>query len=395
MIIHPWKTTLSSRFKEPRFERIQILLGPRQTGKTTSLLQLQKEIGTNLCVLSSADLQQHIGVLWIEQQWEKARRVALENGRAYLFLDEIQKISNWSEAVKKLWDEDKSKKNKIYVCLTGSSSLSIQSGLSESLAGRFEVVPATHGTWSDFKELTNGKLEQYIYFGCYPGSLDLISDEERWRAYVNQSIIEAVLSRDILLLARVDKPSLLRQLFHLGCEYTGQILSFNKMIGQLQDAGNSTTLSHYLSLLDQAFMLKGLQQFHLQGIRTRASSPKYQVHNNALLSALGIYSFKEAYSSPEIWGRYVESCVGTYLVNQARIDGFNVFYWRVKNDEVDFVVQKGRNKILAIEVKSGRRGKLSGLKEFKKKFPDSKTLVLQLQDGSLGEFLLKNPLDYI
>ena len=382
-----WVPILIHRLNEAK-PLIQIVLGPRQVGKTTSLDQVASTWSSKHVISKSADDHRMDGGLWIDQAWDEARQIYKESsGKPVLLIfDEIQKIDQWSETVKKNWDFDIKSKLTIRVVLSGSSSLSLQKGLSESLAGRFEVIAATHLSLGEFKELSSGDLDQYIYFGGYPGAIQFMGDEDRWRHYIIQSIIESVLSRDILMLTRVDKPSLLRRLFFLASEYSGQLLSYQKMTGQLQDAGNTTTLAHYLDLLNQAYLTCGLKKFEGRKPRLRSSSPKLQTHNNALMSAISKWTFKEARNSADIWGRYVESCVGAHLINQARIEGFDVHYWRDGNLEVDFVVTYG-SKFLAIEVKSGRGGKVSGLHAFKKTFPSAKTILID--KNNLEDFLLK------
>lgn len=365
---------------------IQILLGPRQVGKTTSIMQLAESWTPEHVVYKSADDHQPDGGIWIEQAWRQARAKhrAMDGKPALLILDEIQKVAQWSETVKKLWDEDVRQKSTLRVVLSGSSALSIQKGLSESLAGRFEIIPATHLSLSEFILLTTRGLEDFIFFGGYPGALLFINDEARWTQYVLHSIVESVLSRDILMLTRVDKPALLRRLFQTGCEYSGQMISYQKLMGQLQDAGNTTTLAHYLSLLDQAFLMRGLNKFEAGKFRRRGSSPKFQVHNNALMSVMSRNSFAEVRQQPDLWGRYIESAVGAHLVNLSRVQGFEVNYWREGDNEVDFVVSIG-GRHLGIEVKSGRRGKLSGLKKFTDKYSGVKAMVVD--DKNLSEVL--------
>ena len=385
-IIHrSWQPTLAERMREST-PLIQILLGPRQVGKTTSITQLADEWPGQQVVFKSADDQLPEGSIWIEQAWREARsRQSADSGaQVLLILDEIQKIPQWSETVKRLWDEDIRHRRQLCVVMSGSSALTIQKGLSESLAGRFEIIPATHLSFSEFVQITGRSLDHFIFFGGYPGALNFIDDERRWSQYILQSIIESVLSRDILLLTRVDKPALLRRLFQIGCEFSGQLISYQKMLGQLQDAGNTTTLAHYLTLLDQAYLLRGLHKFEPGRFRRRASSPKLQVHNNALMSVMSRQTFAEVRRQPDLWGRYVESAVGAHLVNLSRIQGFDLSYWREANQEVDFVLSmSGRH--LAIEVKSGRRGKLAGLKSLKDKFKNVQAMVVD--ESNLADFL--------
>jgi predicted AAA+ superfamily ATPase len=389
-----WIVEIENRLQEDK-SHIQILLGPRQIGKTTSLLALQQKLGPTRCVYSTADDKQTLGSVWIEQEWERTLKLSKSNNQiqnVVLILDEIQKISNWSETVKKLWDQNAKDHSKMKVILSGSSSLAIQSGLSESLAGRFELIPAVHATFAEFQSLSNLGIDHFIYYGAYPGSLELLNDPTRWKSYILSSLIETVLSRDILSLARVHKPALLKRLFQLGCAYSGQILSYQKAMGQLQDAGNTTTLAHYLELLDYAFLIKGLTKYEGgKKISSRSSSPKFLPYSTALSSALNDLSFEELKDSSDLWGRQVESAVGAYLVNESRKQSLLVQYWREGNDEVDFVLSQGA-KAVAIEVKSGRSGKFhKGLAAFKQKFPKAKTIVVGDSGFKLEDFF-KSPL---
>jgi hypothetical protein len=289
--------------------------------------------------------------------------------------------------VKVLWDQDSAKRLRLHVVLLGSAPLLVQRGLSESLAGRFEVIPVTHWSLAEMKAAFRWGLDEYVYYGGYPGSAPLVSEPQRWRQYVLHSLVETTISKDILELRRVDNPALLRRLFELGCQYSGQILSLTKMLGQLQERGNTSTLAHYLDMLRGCGLLEGLQKYAGQRVRQRASSPKLQVYNNALLTALENVAFAEARKDTEYWGRLVESAIGTHLVNQARLSDLNVFYWRDVNQEVDFVLVKG-GKIIAIEVKSTRRRtSLRGMEAFAKQFKVHKKLLVGGQGIPLEEFL--------
>lgn len=375
MYRRPVYHTLLARLKEPR-KFLQVLSGPRQTGKTTLVRQVMEafNIPNHYASADEPTLQSRT---WIEQQWEICRLLASGNKQgAILILDEIQKVSGWSEVIKRLWDRDTADKIRLKVVVLGSSPVLIQSGLTESLAGRFEIIPVVHWSYPEMRDAFGWNLEQFIYFGGYPGSADLISDRQRWARYIIDSLIETTISRDILLITRVDKPALLRRLFLLGCDYSGQILSYQKMLGQLHDAGNTTTLAHYLDLLSGAGMLTGLQKIFTQSVRQRASSPKLQVLNTALLSSQSNLSFEAAQKDREFWGRLVESAVGAHLINSAAGTNIRVFYWRERGREVDFVLQSGKT-IAAIEVKSGyRKGSLPGMEEFSRAFkPKLKLLV--------------------
>ena len=381
--------TLIGRLAEPR-RFIQVVAGPRQVGKTTLVQQVCEAIGLPV-QFSSADEPTLRGPEWIAQQWEIARLKRGSEG-AILVLDEVQKISAWSEAVKRLWDEDTRKQIALKVVLLGSSPLLIQRGLSESLAGRFEVLHLPHWSAREMGEAFGWTVQKSIFYGGYPGAASLIADHDRWVRYVRDSLIETTLSRDVLLLSRVDKPALLRRMFELGCRYSGQILSYTKMIGQLQDAGNTTTLAHYLGLLSAAGMLTGISKFAGEVVRSRGSSPKLQVLDTALFSAMAGYRFDEALADREHWGRLTESAVGAHLANAAASGQCELFYWRERNREVDFVVRTGR-KLIAIEVKSGRsQNVLAGMQAFNDAFkPDQ--LLLVGGDGIAVEEFLQMPLE--
>jgi len=292
----PVLTHIIRRLEEPR-RFLQVLAGPRQVGKTTLVRQAMETLGKRSSY-ATADAPTPGDTVWLDQQWENARRQCGECGTWLLALDEIQKIPHWSENVKRLWDEDTTTGLDLHVVILGSSPLLVQKGLTESLAGRFELIHVGHWRWEEMREAFGWTIDQYIYFGGYPGAAPLIDDEPRWRRYLLDSLIETTLSRDILLMARVDKPALLRQVFRLGCEYSGQILSYQKMVGQLQDAGNTTTLAHYLDLLAGAGMVCGLPKYAGEEVRQRASSPKLQVLNQGLKSAQAIDTFKATRQDP-------------------------------------------------------------------------------------------------
>ncbi|HLG52551.1 MAG TPA: DUF4143 domain-containing protein, partial [Steroidobacteraceae bacterium] len=310
-----------------------------------------------------------------------------------LVLDEIQKIPNWSETVKRLWDTDTKARIPLKVVVLGSAPLLISRGLTESLAGRFELLYLPHWSYSEMHAAFDWSLEQYVFYGGYPGSAPLIRDGQRWRRYVVDSLIETTIARDVLLLSRVDKPALLRRVFELGCKYSGQILSYTKMLGQLQDAGNTTTLAHYLELLSAAGMVGGLQKFAGEAVRQRGSSPKLQVFNTALMTAQSGYTLQEARTDREYWGRLVESAVGAHLTNAAAAGECDVFYWRDRGVEVDFVVRIGRA-ITAIEVKSGKSSQSpSGLVAFEDAFKPQRKLLIG-GDGIVLKAFLSRPIEF-
>lgn len=389
----PHGRDLARRLVGPR-RFLQVVAGPRQVGKTTLVRQVLAELRLPAAQVS-ADEPALRGRGWIEQQWEAARLLARRSGRqgAVLSLDEVHKVPGWSETVKRLWDEDTARSLPVKVVLMGSAPLLVQRGLDESLAGRFEVLRLPHWSLLEMREAFGWPLERYLFFGGYPGAAPLVRAPRRWARYVKDALVETTISRDVLLLTRVDKPALLRQLFELACSYSGRELSYQKMLGQLQDAGNTTTLAHYLELLAAAGMVTGLQKFAADRARRRASSPKLQVLNTALLTAQSGLTPREARADPELWGRLVESAVGAHLANAAATGLCELFYWREGDLEVDFVVRAGR-RVTAIEVKSGRRrGRLSGVEAFDSAFrPDRKLLVGG--DGIPLESFLERPVEH-
>jgi uncharacterized protein len=380
--------TLLNRLGEAR-RFMQVLSGPRQTGKTTLVRQVIEKLPIP-SHYASADEPAMKDQGWIEQQWETARRfVAGKSAHqaAVLVLDEIQKIPGWSETAKRLWDQDSAGRVPLHVVVLGSAPLLVQRGLAESMAGRFEVIPVTHWPWKEMRKAFGWTLDLYVHYGGYPGAAALIEDPQRWRHYVLESLIEPTLSKDILLMQRVDKPVLLRRLFELGCHYSGRVLSFTKMLGQLQDKGNTVTLAHYLDLLNGCGLIQGLQKYAGQKVRQRGSSPKFQVYNNALITSQGNLSLREAQQDREYWGRLVESAVGAHLLNSARGSAAGVHYWLGRNREVDFVLARG-GKIVAIEVKSNRRkSSLPGIEALAKEFQVHKKLLVGGQGIPLEEFL--------
>ncbi|MFO1292314.1 MAG: ATP-binding protein [Rubrivivax sp.] len=386
----PHGVALAKRLDEPR-RFLQVVAGPRQVGKTTLVRQVLARSGRP-STLVSADEPTLRDRDWLARHWREARELAAGAGRggAVLALDEVQKIPGWSETVKRLWDEDTASGVKLRVLVLGSAPLLLQRGLGESLAGRFETLHLPHWSFGEMQAAFGWSLDEYIVHGGYPGAAPLIDDAARWRRYVLDALIETTISRDVLLLTRVDKPALLRRLFELACRHSGQILSFTKMLGQLQDAGNTVTLAHYLELLAGAGMVTGLQKFAGDAARSRGSSPKLQVLNTALMTASTGLAPDEMRADREFWGRLVESAVGAHLANAAAARDCELFYWRERNREVDFVVRAGR-RLVGIEVKSGRtRGAPAGLSAFSESFRGSRTLLVG-EDGTPIEAFLSQP----
>jgi len=371
----PIAAVVLKRLQEER-KHIQVLSGPRQTGKTTVALHVQHNVKNPVRFVSADEPTSH-GPAWLAQQWELARLDSIGSKKmgSLLIVDEIQKVGNWSETVKRLWDEDTRTGVDLKVLILGSSPWLLQRGLTESLAGRFELHYSPHWSFIEMKQAFGWNLDQYLFYGGYPGAAGLINDYRRWIDYIQHSLIETTLAKDILLLTRIDKPALLRQLFALGCEYSGQILSYQKMLGQLHDAGNTTTLAHYLELLDAAGMISGLQKFALAGVRQRGSSPKMIARNNGLMHAVLGRPPKDALSDARHRGRIIESAAGAHLLNTASPE-VKVYYWRDRNKEVDFVLTKGK-RLVAIEMKSGRqRDALPGLAEFMSQFKNVRPLLV-------------------
>ena len=376
MIIRSQSNDLIARLQEPR-RTIQVVAGPRQVGKTTMVKQVLQQL-TIPSRFFSADGVQADDKDWIAARWDEVR--ALKHFNQYsevvLVIDEVHKINNWSEQVKREWDADTFNDVNIKVVLLGSSRLLLKKGLTESLAGRFEMLSMTHWSFQEMQEAFGWDINQYVYFGGYPGSAPYINNEARWRKYMRESIIAPAIEKDVLQTTYIYKPALMHQLFHLGCAYSGELLSYNKMLGLLQDAGNATTLVNYLEVLSESKLLTGLPKFVMDASRKYRTIPKLQVYNNALLTALteGI-SYGKVFTDPQQWGRWVESAVGCYLLDKADELDCDLFYWRENNEEVDFVLRRAE-KILAIEVKSGKRQSNSGLSTFREMYNPQHSLVV-------------------
>lgn len=385
--------TLKARIQEPR-RFMQVLAGPRQVGKSTLVGQVLQDISIPYS-LEVADAVEPKDSDWIRRVWEGARTTMMLRGESerLLVIDEIQKIANWSEMVKREWDEDTRKHVNLKVVLLGSSRLLLKRGLTESLAGRFELICLGHWSYQEMHDAFGVTLDEYIYFGGYPGAAHMIGDEKRWRKYIKDSLVTPAIEKDVLMTSNIYKPALMKQLFELGCGYSAEILSLTKMMGQLQDAGNVTTLASYLEILDQCALLTGLQKYANDDARKRGSIPKYQVYNNALLTAYKGRSFQTDRTDTMSWGCWVESAVGAHLLSMAEEADYQVYYWREsakskgeKDMEVDFIIVND-GEVTAIEVKSGRRGMNSGLPSFREAFHPKKSFVVGSGGVSLEDFL--------
>lgn len=386
-------STLKERILEPR-KFMQVLVGPRQVGKSTLVDQV---LGTLTIphVIEVADAVDPEDSDWILRIWEAARTtMMLRRLEEYLLvIDEVQKIDNWSEAVKKEWDADTRNRLNLKVVLLGSSRLLLKKGLTESLAGRYELIRMPHWSLQEMRDAFGVTLDQYIYFGGYPGPAGIMNDERRWRKYIKDSLVAPAIEKDVIMTSNIYKPALMKQLFEVGCSYSAEILSLTKLMGQLQDAGNVTTLAGYLEILDQCALLTGLRKFAVDEARKRNSVPKYQVYNNALLTAYEGRGFEIDRTDTKAWGRWVESAVGAHLLSKADDLGYEVYYWREssgykagKDKEVDFIIVRG-GEITAIEVKSGRRGMNSGLPAFVEAFHPKRSFVVGTGGVSLDDFL--------
>lgn len=373
--------TIINRLKERR-RFIQVVMGARQIGKSTVVKQVLKDLDAPY-QFYSADNVPATNSAWISNCWAAVRSLKESNGwdSVILVVDEIQKISNWSEVVKKEWDDDTFHDRDIKVLLLGSSRVLLEKGLSESLAGRFEEIRMSHWSYGEMKECFGFSLDQYLYYGGYPGAASLIDDTDRFQQYIQSSIIEATINKDILMDTPISKPALLRQTFELGAAYSGSLLSLNKMLGALQDAGNTATLAGYINLLNDSGLLGGLQKYSIDTARRKASIPKLQVYNNALKTVYSPLTFEQAITDRKAWGHIFESGIGAYLVSQSFVHRFEVFYWRERNDEVDFILRK-KGSVVAIEVKSNAEKRTEGLEKFRELFKPQKLFIIG--DGGIG-----------
>ena len=404
MFARPLVSELVKRMREIP-ESIIYVSGPRQTGKTTATRQALAKVGIpyRYCSADAGEPVAYFGMpprldseiapsamrdgSWIVQNWNRSRIDARRSERGFvLVLDEIQNVPDWSLTVKGLWDADRFENLPLRVVILGSAHLRLQSSLRESLAGRFEPLRFTHWSLAEMSEAFGFDTESYVYFGGSPGAAKLVHDEDRWRRYVLSSLVEAAIERDILAMTRVRKPALFKQLLELGCELSGQTVSFTKLVGRMQGTGNTTTLARYIDLLSTAGLLAGIEKYSGSRISIKASSPKLNVYNTAYLSAFSDYSFADAKANRVFWGRLVESAVGAHLLNSS-MGNTRVYYWRHVNSEVDFVLRSGA-RLVAVEVKSGTRLRSTrGMKDFAKRYSPLKCVVVGADGVPLSDFL--------
>lgn len=386
MIQRPYFQAITTRVSEQR-KFIQIIEGPRQVGKSTLIKQVLRSISIPW-IHFAADNVPATRSAWISDCWMSARnKLQMEHlPELLLVIDELQKLRNWAEVVKKEWDADTFNDINIKVVLLGSSRVRLEKGLSESLKGRFETIKMPNWSLSEMQQAFGLTTDEYIYYGGYPGAVELRHDIDRWQEYISASIVDATINNDILMDTPIAKPALLRQTFELSSAYSGQMLSLTKMIGQLQDAGNTTTLAHYLDLLAQCGMVCALSKFAMDKARRRNSIPKYQVYNNALMTLYCEHDFTAARADHKLWGRLYESAVGAHIMNCAYTGRFEVYYWRDGNEEVDFVLVKN-SKIVAVEVKSNHDKDTSGLHTFEELFHPHRSILVGEGGIQLETFL--------
>lgn len=374
MYERPQVSVIARRMTEWDNPLMQVIVGPRQTGKSTMLSQALAKQNVPSHVVS-ADDPISPSPAWLRTEWQQARSFATSTGKAILVIDEIQKVPRWPEVVKSLWDADQRTDMPLKVFLSGSSSLLLHKGLEDSLMGRFELVRSPHWNLSECSAAFGYTLDDFLYYGGYPGAARLKGNDARWAAYIRDAVVEPTISQDVLALGDVRKPALMRAVFRLGAAYSGQELSYNKMLGQLSDAGNTVTIASYLDLLEKAGMIATLQRFDHKELARRKSSPRLMVFDTSLMTALSEKGRDGLLGERDLRGHVVESAVGAYLLGRGPSEGFEVYWWREAAQEVDFVLQKGAS-LSAIEVKSGGESSQSGMATFLERHPEAKRIVV-------------------
>lgn len=380
-------TTLSDRLRESR-RFIQVVIGPRQTGKSTGVSQALGKLSAPV-VEYAFDRPRDRRSTKLEEIWGQAREMLGSSPEVILSLDEIQKVPDWSSTVKFLWDEDTRRGNNIKVVATGSSALTLRGGMAESLKGRFEEIASTQWTLAECRDAFGYSLDDFLFFGGYPGAAALKDEPDRWFAYMHDSIIEPTITQDVLEMETVKKPALLRALFEIGAMYSAREISYRKLLGQLDDRGNTEVISHYLDLLSHAGLLSGLRKYDEKPLRSKTSSPRLLVHDTSLMTAASEEDAEALFANPAQKGHLIETAAGAYLLERSRQERFSVRWWRDRNDEVDFVITKGRKRT-AIEVKGGHTRRTKGLGAFVEKYPGTYVLIVGAESCPLEEFLLGN-----
>ncbi|MDE6444287.1 MAG: AAA family ATPase [Muribaculaceae bacterium] len=378
--------TIKSRLEEPR-RFIQVVMGPRQVGKSTVVKQVLQDIDQPYQFFS-ADNVPASNSNWISNCWAAARSLMCNQGleSMIIIIDEIQKIANWSETVKKEWDDDAFNNRNIKLLLLGSSRVLLEKGLSDSLAGRFEEIRMAHWSFSEMSDCFGFSLDEYLFYGGYPGAAPLIKDPDRFQQYIQSAIVDATINKDILMNTPISKPALLRQTFELGSAYSGFLLSLTKMVGALQDAGNTSTIAGYLNLLGDSGLITGLQKYSVDMARRKASIPKLQVFNNSLKTLYSPLNLENAVLDRKLWGHILESGIGAFIINEAFTKHFEVYYWRERDNEVDFILKK-RDSVVAIEVKSNAEKKTDGLNKFKEMFNPTTAFIVGDSGIKVPDFL--------
>lgn len=380
-------TILSDRLRESR-RFIQVVIGPRQTGKSTGVSQALGKLSAPV-VEYAFDRPRDRRSAKLEEIWGQAREMLGSSPEVILSLDEIQKVPDWSSTVKFLWDEDTRRGNNIKVVATGSSALTLRGGMAESLKGRFEEIASTQWTLAECRDAFGYSLDDFLFFGGYPGAAALKDEPDRWFAYMHDSIIEPTITQDVLEMETVKKPALLRALFEIGAMYSAREISYRKLLGQLDDRGNTEVISHYLDLLSHAGLLSGLRKYDEKPLRSKTSSPRLLVHDTSLMTAASEEDAEALFANPAQKGHLIETAAGAYLLERSRQERFSVRWWRDRNDEVDFVITKGRKRT-AIEVKGGHTRRTKGLGAFVEKYPGTYVLIVGAESCPLEEFLLGN-----
>lgn len=377
---------IAERIQEPwRF--IQVLVGPRQIGKTTAVRQAIERACIEHLVVEATRGKSDAS--WLRAQWYRARRLKPDHGPLLLVLDEVQPVPAWAGVVRTLWDEDTASGTDIRVLIVASSETLVREGIDASLAGRCETIDCGRWTLAECRRAFGYTLDDYLLYGGYPGAAPLRNDRRRWLRYTKASVIEPSIANDALPLADVRKPELLRALFAVGAPLSGREISYRKLLAQAQARGSTETAAQYLSLLDSASLLSGIPKFDPEGRRQRSSSPKLLVHDIALMTATSGRRFNQLLTNPDLRGRLIESAVGAHLLELGAKRDFELSWWREGRNEVDFVITHD-GEVTAIEVESGRPKPTGGMTEFLRRYPRARTLVIGTPGCPLEDFLLSS-----
>jgi predicted AAA+ superfamily ATPase len=366
---------LLERLQEPAPGRMQLLTGPRQVGKTTLLLEIAEQFGDAAVYAAGDEPDAALPGFW-ERRFADAEARA-RRGTAVLLLDEVHHLYDWAKRLKGHCDYLRRRRVPVHIVATGSSALRVTSGSRETLAGRFERITLRHWSASSLASIFHMPAQQaalsLVQFGSYPGAVALQSDPVRWRAYLRDAIIEPAIGRDVLALATVRRPGLLRQVFAVAVGSPARIVSLQKLQGQLQDKGALETVAHYLALLQDAYLVAPLERFSQQAHRRRAAPPKLVTLNNALLSAMHPQGPPDPAREPARFGLWMENACLAFALNQ----GQRVTYWREEPLEIDAVLE-GSWGDWAVEVKTGSFDALGikGLLEFCRRNPKFRPLVI-------------------